>query len=402
MYAGPVGTADRIPPVIRRAVALYRTLDQYVRRGVRRTVRPVEDRPDEAEAGSIRQRADAFRRAADEHHRRSPMHAALCAALASDVEILELLDAAPASQRIPVLLLAALHDSVLAEPTCSLAEWYPTVVATPRSDDLTSAVHRHIRSRMDGFRDVLSRRSVQTNEVGRCGVLLPALAAISGEFGPLALVDVGASAGLNLHLDRFRYHFRPGGTVGPASPVEVTVGCRGRVPIPRALPSIDGRIGLDQNPIDLADPVERRWLRACIWPDQIDRFRRLEAAIDIALDAPAIVRRGDAVDDLREVIGALSGSGHIVIVNTWCLSYLTPQQRADYLDTLDGLGRQQDLSWVFAESPADTPELPTHPSMVGRSVTALTAVQWRNARRSVRHLAVAHPHGYWMHWHEVD
>jgi hypothetical protein len=154
---------------------------------------------------------------------------------------------------MPVLLLATLHDEVLRDPACELAGWYASVARTPRDDDVTAALLAHCRRRRDAIVGTVSTRSTQTNEVGRCGVLLPALGMVAREVGELALVDVGTSAGLNLLPDRYRYRDEPGGSVGPDAAVEITVGTRGAVPVPVRVPRIAARIGLDREPIDIFD-----------------------------------------------------------------------------------------------------------------------------------------------------
>jgi hypothetical protein len=241
-------------------------------------------------------------------------------------------------------------------------------------------------------------RSTQTNEVGRCALFVPALGIVAEEVGALALVDVGTSGGLNLQLDRYEYRYEPGGRVGRDSSVVLVCGTRGDVSVPRRLPEITGRIGLDRTPIDVADPVAARWLTACVWPDQADRFHRLEAAIAIACADPPEIRAGDAVDDLGATVGRARRHGHPVVLNSWVLNYLPDDRRVAYVDELDRIGADHDLTWVFAESPALCPGLPFPTGPADQHVTALVLVRWRDGRRSASHLGIAHPHGYWLHW----
>jgi hypothetical protein len=342
-----------------------------------------------------------FRQFADDHHRRAPFTATVAATIADEPDIVAILARAPAEQRLPVLLLAAIHDQVLADPSCELGGWYPTVSIDPRDDDPRTALVEHCRRLEDELTDIVATRSTQTNEVGRCALFLPAFGMLATKIGPLAWVDVGASAGLNLQLDRFAYDYRPGGRLGEPAAVCIEVATRGSVPIPGRVPPIVRRVGLDRAPVDLADPTEARWLRACIWPDQADRLRRLDAAIRTAGDYPVEVRRGDAVDDLAAVIDGVAGDAHPVVTSSWVLNYLPRARRDDYVAELERIGRSRDLSWVFAESPTDAVGLPFDPVVQGRSITAVVLVRWRDGRRRVDHLGVAHPHGYWLHWHDA-
>ena len=98
-------------------------------------------------------------------------------------------------------------------------------------------------------------------------------------------------------------------------------GTRGPVPVPAAMPPIVQRCGLDRSPVDVHDADQRRWLEACVWPDQTDRFDRLRAALELAAGEQIDIRRGDAVADTAPIAASLDA--HPVVTNTWVLNYLT-------------------------------------------------------------------------------
>lgn len=341
--------------------------------------------------------ARRFREAADDHTTRSPFYSALNRRIAEHPGVLDLLTAAPEEQQLPVLLLAAVHSIVLAEPDSELAAWYPTTSPTPMTTDPFPAFVRLCDERSDEIRSIIATRSVQTNEVGRCAFLLPALGVVEAEVGPLALVDVGTSAGLNLHVDRFEYHYSPGGHVGGPSPVVLECGVRGDLPIPARLPEVSARVGIDRSPVDVTDPAQAHWLLACIWPDQDDRFRRLAAAIEIAGAHPVEIRTADAVTGVAAAVAGVAPAGHPVVLNSWVLNYLPVPRRRDYVESLEHLGRTSDLTWISAEAPALCPGLPYPPHLGGVDRTVVLVVRWRDGVRTVSHFATAHPHGYWMH-----
>jgi hypothetical protein len=336
---------------------------------------------------------------------RAPLYAALAAGIAHDAGLSGLLASTPSTQRLPVLLLAAVHDLLLADPDHDLASWYPNLTAQPRrSDDprLMPTFADFVAERSGALQRLLSTRTTQTNEVGRCGFLLPVLGIVAAEVGPLSVIDVGASGGLNLLLDHFEYRYRTTGgtttTLGAPSTVVIEVDLTGSVPVPTMLPTIVARRGIDLDPIDVSDESEARWLEACVWPDQADRFHRLVAAIGIARDHPPQVVAGDAVSTLRSVVEEMAGTGHPVVVNTWVLNYFTAEDRLDYLAELEHLGTEHDLSWIYAEAPSLVPELPTSPDPKGADRTVLSLVRWRRGIRTVDHLATVHPHGFWIDW----
>jgi hypothetical protein len=164
------------------------------------------------------------------------------------------------------------------------------------------------------------------------------------------------------------------------------------------MPVIAARCGIDQHPIDVTDDTEARWLEACVWPDQPDRFHRLVAAIEIARQAPPELLAGDAVTSLAAGVGRVGGApAHPVVMNSWVLNYLTPASRIAYLGELDRVGSHRDLSWIYAEAPALIPELPHGPDPIDPHRTVLSMVRWRGGDRTVGHLATCHPHRFWIH-----
>ncbi len=148
----------------------------------------------------------------------------------------------------------------------------------------------------------------------------------------------------------------------------------------------------------MTDPIESRWLEACVWPDQADRFHRLRAAIELATIARPRVRSGDAIAGLQPAVAEVGTRCHPVVTNSWVLNYLTPTQRIAYLNGLDEIGERRDLSWILAESPALVPEMPVDEDLAGTDVTAMTLVRWRGGTRTCETVAVCHPHGYWINW----
>ena len=110
------------------------------------------------------------------------------------------------------------------------------------------------------------------------------------------------------------------------------------------------------------------------------------------------ILQGDAIADLAGAIDSRTGGGHPVVMNSWMLSYLTTDEREAYVAALDEVGARRDLSWIALEAPAQTPGLPWAVDDEGSERTVVLQATWRDGRREVRHLADAHPHGFWLHW----
>jgi hypothetical protein len=297
---------------------------------------------------TIEAAAAAFENLAEAEGAGIPMYARLCRQIAADPELSSLLLEAPTGQRLPVLLLAAIHDLVLGDPTVPLAAWYPSVGGdadhdgNPESDsDLRAALVTTVTTHRADIVDRVRHRQVQTNEVNRCAAWRAALATVChGDDRPLALVEVGASAGLNLGVDRYRIEFDGAGLDGPVGPAPSAVRLAttvrtGQWPeLGDPLPPVVSRVGVDQRPLDATDAADARWLTACCWPEQQVRADRLRAALArTAADPPRLVA-GDMVDDLAPLVGDSPDGAHTVVLSSWALAYIDRSRRAAFFDTL--------------------------------------------------------------------
>ncbi|MEQ1872244.1 MAG: DUF2332 domain-containing protein [Ilumatobacteraceae bacterium] len=329
----------------------------------------------------------------------SPLYGRLSQAIADDPEVMTLLHAAPEQQQIPVLLFAAVHDLLLRGQGEELAAFYPNLSSAVPDDDPYPVFRRVALANDDVLRATIASRNTQTNEVGRCAYFLPVFGMLADEVGPLAHLDVGASAGLNLYWPSYSYAYNPGGPVGENSTVELSCKTRGEPPIPKSLPTLAHAMGLDMSPIDVRDDAAVRWLEACVWPDQAGRFERLVAAIAIARKSPPDLRQGDAVANVGALVDEVAAFGHPVVTTSWILNYLPGDGQRAFVAALDDAGGRQDLSWVVAEAPAVTPGLPIPGD---EEITVISLVTWRSGERNVRRLAIAHPHGNWLNWERVN
>lgn len=350
--------------------------------------------------------AESFRSQAEWSQKTAPLYRRICQYIAGQPDLVDLLRPAPPEQQLPVLLLGVIHDLLLADTTQELAQFYPNLTGRPRTDGLEAVLRAFCEHHAARISELVATRRTQTNEVGRCSLLLPALAIIGDETGPIAHLDVGTSAGLNLQLDRFHYDYVPGGSVGDDSTVMLSCGTRGDVPVPVVMPAFSAHVGLDSHPVDVHDDEQARWLMACVWPDQAERFTRLAAAIELARSVSPTILMGDAVTDLRPAIDvATATGGHPVVTNSWVLNYLSVDEQRGYVEALEEIGAERDLSWVYAEAPALVLGIAcSHLDRVhdDEHITVLTMVRWRNGHRDVRRLATAHPHGAWIHWEAVN
>ena len=292
---------------------------------------------------------------------RSPVYELLSEAVVGDDDLLDLLLSAPVQQRRPSLLFAAVNLLLVEHPGAELAAYYPIHGSLrPPDSRLVPAFTAFCGQHRDGLARLLREGSTQTNEIRRCVALRLGLEHVRRRWpGSVALVEAGASAGLNLLFDRYRYrlngHDVPGMTDSTDSKVTISCEVREQEPGGQLIgppPGITARLGFDQRPVDLADPAERAWLEAFIWPEQTSELATLRAAIDLALSAGTItVAKGDAVTDTASLLNSLPGREPVVVFTASLLSYLAAEARAAFAAQLRLAAAQRPVAWVFAEAP---------------------------------------------------
>ena len=200
-------------------------------------------------------------------------------------------------------------------------------------------------------------RSTQTNEPNRCATWLPPLSRIDG---PIALLEVGAAAGLCLHPDRYGYEYSgPGGvrvlepSTGP-SPVRLACRVDDDASIPDAVPEVVWRRGIDLSPIDPRDPDAVDWLATLVWPgpDHDARVARLRAAAAVAASDPAEIIRGDLLETVTDAAAAAPSDATVVVFHSAVMPYLDEAGRGRFAGIMAGLGRTigRNVVWLSNES----------------------------------------------------
>ncbi|MFB9830672.1 DUF2332 domain-containing protein [Actinoallomurus acaciae] len=339
---------------------------------------------------------------------RSPVYEALSEGVAGNDDLLNLLMSTPGDQRRPSLLFAAVNLLLASNPGSALAGYYPIHGGRRAVDDrLMPAFAAFCAEHRDELGRLLRTRSTQTNEIRRCVALRLGLDHVHRHWrGPVALVEVGASAGLNLLLDRYRY--RIGGqetSSEDTAPVTITCEVRGGTPAGRFLgpiPEITCRRGIDQHPVDLTDPEARAWLEAFIWPEHTGDLAVLQGAIDLAVSTANVdVVPGDATTDTARLLGELPGSEPIVVFTASLLSYLTADARAAFAAQLQQAAAHRPVAWVFAEGPGlvATAEdlIALEGPLARRNSLYLVGASLRDSeRREAALLALADPYLRWL------
>lgn len=293
----------------------------------------------------------------------SPTWGRLCRFIAGRPDLAALLDQLPGRKRQPNLFLGAIR--YLDGPT-------------DPGDDFVDWARGH----WSEITAVIAARATQTNEPGRCAVLAPLLASLGQ---PIALFEVGASAGLCLLPDRYAYRYDGGPTIGDGSPV-LECATTGTAPATPADLRIVARAGLDLNPLDAGDADDARWLRALVWPGETVREERLSAALEVAAADPPTVLKGSALEDLDRLLARTPDGATPVVMHSVVLAYLARDERDAFVEAVRASGAH----WLSFEG-----------STVVTSLRDLVAAPERPhflVALDGEPVAFASPHGSWVDW----
>ena len=299
----------------------------------------------------------------------SPLYRELLEHAARDVEqggpAWAVLDAAGVPARNPSLmkgepalqLLGAVHRLVLEGRAPALARYYPSAGGTPDPGAAAGTLIDTIAEHAERLPELM-RRPIQTNEVGRSAALLVGFLTVARDTGmPLRMLEIGASAGLNLRWDRYRYTSAVGAWGDPRSPVEIAEAFTGRRPPLEVWPEVAERRGCDPHPLDPASEDTRLALLSYTWPDQGRRFTQLRAALDFAPSVPGAVEQATAVEWLEAALAEPRPGVATVVFHSVVLPYLGEQGIADLWRTLEAAaGRARadaPLAWLSLEAGQD-------------------------------------------------
>lgn len=321
---------------------------------------------------------------------RNPVYSAWTEGVAGDPEIRALITELPPLRRQPVLLFAA-------------ARFAGAAATTDYSE-----FREFLRGNWARVSEIAMTHSTQTNEAKRTACLLPffsAAAASSARAGTVSLIEAGASAGLCLYPDRYTFRYRTEGSDrltelaatphAPGTPAPV-LDCdmRGMLTPPRALPDVVWRGGVDLNPLNPADPDNRAWLEALIWPGQPERAERLAIALDIAAAEPAHILSGDLVERTGEAVAAAREAAPDttpVVFHTAVLAYLEPADREKFAGTMRELSRDYGAVWIANEGVTILPRVAEKVPPAVRKNKGIFLIAVNETP-----LATTHGHGDWV------
>ncbi len=261
--------------------------------------------------------------------RLSPLYQQYAHGMTDDAPMQALLSLVDTDQPLPITFFSAVNFLLLRDQTHPLADFYPSLREQPRSAEAVYPFFRNFcLTHEEELRALLPTMRLQTNEVTRCANLLPAFHLIFRRGGhvPLVLIELGASAGLNLLWDSYGYTYQTETEQAywvnaSSAPVQLHCTLQGpHVPLfLTQIPPIARRVGIDLHPLDITSEQDVRWLRACIWPEETHRYTLLDAAIAQAKQHPPELVAGDAADLLPAMLEGLPWDQTVCLWHSYAL-----------------------------------------------------------------------------------
>ena len=325
------------------------------------------------------------------------LYARLARGIGTDAKLKAIAAQARKGQPPANLILAAVHFLLLRGADHPLKKFYPTLGGHTEQTDLEQAFPEFrdfVLAHEDAIGSLIRTRVTNTNEIGRSALLHAGFRVLAGfSPKPLYLIEVGSSAGLNLLWDHYgvRYTRDDAGSVELISRAPLMLDCALHgigTPPASPTPTIERRIGLELNPVNLQDPDDRDWLRALIFPTEVVRLRRLEKAIAMFDATLCEIRPGDALELLPDAMAEASLEQTLCIYHTIVLYQFSRAMREALEAMLIAAGLRRTVFRLGFEFDG--------------SAYALSLERYADGRRDVFTLAISHPHGTWIEWIAPD
>lgn len=285
-------------------------------------------------------------------HGESPLYENLCLKIAEDKEILHLALHTRQGQPAPNMLLGAVQYLLLTkELNHPLAGFYyinRDNYDTASGEGLYPCFRSFCLDHGHEIQTLVSTKVVQTNEVSRCASFLPALllGQTWNEHRPFHFIDAGASAGLCLLWEEYKYIYQPIGYCGTSdSSVQIECEVRGQIrfQLQTLLPHATTCLGIEWIPIDLENTDEIQWLRSLIWPEHKKRREVFDKSIQLAQRNKPQIVNGDVLQILPELCNTHSDGCAIYVLFSFSGYQIFPDGRATLGDFFSKLSENRNI-----------------------------------------------------------
>lgn len=317
----------------------------------------------------------------------SELYKFLALKIVEDKEILELASQTPAGQPVPNLLFGAVHYLLFKGTEHELSYFYPSLLENPKeAKDSFQPFKDFCFQHFEEISKILKSKIVQTNEVRRCAYLYPAISSIYQRTNkPLALIEIGTSAGLQLYMDQYSYDSGNEQIYGvKGSEIHITSEAKGGIfpAIGAVIPVVATRIGIDLHINDVSNEEDFLWLKSLIWPEHHERRELFENAARYVSDKSLKLIEGDGVALLHELVDDIPEEQQICVFHTHVANQMPVETRSDLLNQIERIGMHRDVFHLYNN---------IHDGY-------LHLDYYLNGKESLNTIAETEGHGRWFIW----
>ncbi|OCA91010.1 hypothetical protein A8F94_03865 [Bacillus sp. FJAT-27225] len=299
--------------------------------------------------------AETFKTFAErECNNSSELYESLSMKISEDPHILELSSYASPGQPVPNLLFGAVHYLLLKGTDHPLARFYASINTNPRSPEAAFLSFKEFCSvHQEQIIELLQTKLVQTNEVRRCGYLFPAFSHIYEiTHKPLALIEIGTSAGFQLLWDHYSYSYGTGEVYGSSESgvfIQSEIKGKGQLLFPDSAPPVKARYGVDLHMNDMGNQENSLWMKALIWPEHHDRRALFEKAVHCMNKNQEKITfiEGDGVELLPNIAGRIPKEFTVVVFHTHVANQIPYDTKLKLLETIETIAVERDIFHLY-------------------------------------------------------
>jgi hypothetical protein len=323
----------------------------------------------------------------------SALYYKLSIQISTDEELLKLASGTRVGQPIPNIFFAAVHYLLLKNCDKELAQYYPSIQKTQIIEIPFLIFKAFCLENKDEIKVIISTKIVQTNVINRCTYLMPIFSKIIVEENrPSTIIDIGTSAGLTLNFDQYEYWYNNQKVYGNSKIINKSVIIDAAIPKIYSITQPITKIGIDQNIIDPTDEDEIVWLKALIWPDQLERFITIEEALKLEELKNIKFIKAQTIIDFETAILKVDKTQNLIIYATHVLYQFSEEQKEAFYTMLEKVAQLRDFYFLSVEGIKILLERYHTKEIV------IELTQFKNKQKIVTFLAETNGHGNWIKW----
>lgn len=325
----------------------------------------------------------------------SPLYYDLSTKISADEDLISIASHCRYRQPMPNLFLASVHYLLLQGKANELANYYPSITPNYSKELPFDLFKEFCLAHKNEIIELEQSKLVQTNSLNRSAYIMPILSNLFSGV-KVNVIDIGTSAGLTLNFDKYEYHYNNKHFFGQ-SPLKIRSTIKeGEIPFFEQPVTINKKIGIDQNPLDLRNQENADWLKALIWADLTERMQKIEQAIKIAKQEKIQFEKTSKLEKFADIIRSQKKEIPLVIYHTHVLYQFSPEARKEFWDLLDLIGQERDFMYLATEWHT------IFQKDYGIKSVLVELTEYKAGQKTSRLVAETNGHANWIKWKQIN